>query len=274
MPLSQNGWKAGSPEQIGGLDTSKVAGVAFPQGVRRGPVATVLHFLAYQLHTRVEPLHPGWCWGYHYKQIEGSDDLSNHASGTAVDFNAPEHPMGKRNTFSPAQRAEIRKILAELDGVVRWGGDYTGRPDDMHFEIVGSVAQVERLAARLAGKPTPTQPSKPARPAPGPEITYPLPKRYFFGPESGGDQSVSGFHGRRFAGHTDRYWLQTWANQLRRRGWSIGQGRRYLTRAGNDGRFGTEYNQLVRAFQRDQGLQVDGELGPRTWQAAYRNPIR
>ncbi|WP_320069747.1 M15 family metallopeptidase [Micromonospora sp. RTGN7] len=274
MALSQNGWKAGTPEEIGGLDTSKVAGVGFPQGVRRGPAAVVLHYLLYQLHTRVEPLRAGWCWGYHYKRIEGSDDLSNHASATAVDYNAPDHPMGKRNTFSAAQRAEIRRILAELDDVVRWGGDYEGRPDDMHFEIVAGVAKVERVAARLTGNPAPTPPSKPGRPAPGPEIPYPLPKRYFFGPESGGDESVSGVHARRFAGHTDRYWIQTWANQLRRRGWPVGQGRRYLTRAGNDGKFGPEYDQLVRAFQRDQALSVDGELGPMTWAAAYRNPIR
>lgn len=274
MALSQNGWRAGTPEEIGGLDKSTIAGVGFPQGVRRGDVAVVLHWLLYQLHTRVERLHPGWCWGYHYKRIEGSADLSNHASGTAVDFNAPDHPMGKRNTFSAKQVAEIHAILRELDGVVRWGGDYDGRPDDMHFEIVGSAAAVARVAARIEGKPTPAPKPPAVRPAPGPEVRFPLPRGYFFGPKTGGNASVSGFYGRTFAGHTDRYWIQTWANQLRRRGWSVGAGRRYLARAGNDGKFGAEYDALVRAFQRDQGLAVDGKLGAATWAAAYRNPIR
>ena len=35
--------------------------------------------------------------------------------------------------------------------MIRWGGDYTGRKDEMHFEIAPKVTrlQVERLAVKL-----------------------------------------------------------------------------------------------------------------------------
>lgn len=274
MPMSQNGWRAGTPEEVGGLDKSTVDGVAFPQGVRRGDVATVLHYVAHQFHVTVEHLVSGWCWGYHYKEIEGSDELSNHASGTALDLNAPRHPMGRRGTFSGAQVAGIRRILDYCDGVIRWGGDYTGRADDMHFEIVKGADSVAKLAAKINGTPAPAPRPPAGRPAPRPEVAFPLPRGYYFGPDNGEDASVSGVYGRHFKGHTDRYWLQTWTNQLRRRGWPIGKGRRWLADAGNDGRFGAEYDALVRAWQRDQGLAVDGRLGARSWTAAYKNPVR
>ncbi|GGM14388.1 peptidoglycan recognition protein family protein [Micromonospora yangpuensis] len=119
--------------------------------------------------------------------------------------------------------------------------------------------------------PKPKPPAK--SPAPGPAVAFPLPKGHYFGPASGPDRSVSGHHGRRFGGRLDRDWLKGWADQLARRGWSIGKGKRHLGRHGNDGRYGDEYRALIEAFQRDQGLAVDGLLGPDTWTAAYRNPV-
>uniref|UniRef100_UPI000472C652 peptidoglycan-binding domain-containing protein n=1 Tax=Salinispora cortesiana TaxID=1305843 RepID=UPI000472C652 len=100
-----------------------------------------------------------------------------------------------------------------------------------------------------------------------------LPSGYYFGSRSGGNRSVSGYYRRKFNGKTDRQWLATWTTQLVRRGWPAGKGRRYLRMAGNDGLYGQEYRELIKAFQADQGLRVDGLLGRKTWDAAYRNPI-
>jgi D-alanyl-D-alanine carboxypeptidase-like protein len=166
VATSQNGWPAGTPAQIG-LDNSAVPGtdVKLPQGVRHGDVATVLHYVGSQFDTHVEPLHAGSCWGYAYRHIESSASLSNHASGTAIDLNAARHPTGARGTFSAAKVAAIRTILHFCQGVVRWGGDYTGRKDEMHFEIVEGAAEVARVAKKIRTAPAPRSPS-PAKRAP------------------------------------------------------------------------------------------------------------
>lgn len=149
---SQNGWTASPDRADIGVRPFTVAGIEFPGGVRGGGVALVLTYLVSAFHTRVEPLVAGWCWGYAYRAISGSNTVSNHGSGTAVDINAPRHPLGVKNTFTPAKVKAIRAILRELEGVVRWGGDYTGRVDEMHFEINGTLADVDRVAAHLINK--------------------------------------------------------------------------------------------------------------------------
>ncbi|NIL57090.1 peptidoglycan-binding protein [Salinispora arenicola] len=120
------------------------------------------------------------------------------------------------------------------------------------------------------GTPAPVPP----RPAPGPPVAFPLPAGHYFGPRRDGNRSVSGYYRRRFRSKTDRQWLTAWTRQLVRRGWPAGKGRRYLRKAGSDGRYGPEYRELIKAFQADQGLTRDGLLGRKTWDAAYRNPIR
>lgn len=157
MTTSQNGWPASQSKAAIGIVNPTVAGVDFPGGVRGGDAGFVLMYVAEQFHRTVEALHDGWCWGYFYKEIKGSSQLSNHASGTAIDLNAPNHPMVKSGTFNVAQRAAIRKILLACEGTVRWGGDYTGRKDEMHFEINANAAAVARVAAKIRG----TQPGQP-----------------------------------------------------------------------------------------------------------------
>lgn len=134
---SQNGW----PVVTGGL-------TGLPQvtgKVLTGPVWVVMFCLAYLFNAKVEPIHRSWSWGYSRRKIKGSTKWSNHASGTAVDFNAPRHPMGKRGTFTKAQAATIQLLLKAFLGVVRWGESYG---DGMHFEIAPKVTpdRVEHLA--------------------------------------------------------------------------------------------------------------------------------
>ena len=85
---------------------------------------------------------------------------------------------------------------------------------------------------------------------------------------------MSGFYNRKFKGKTDRYWLQEFGRQLARRGWSVGKGKTWLKRAGNDGKYGSEYASLIRRFQQDQGLRQDSLLGKTTWDAAFKNPVK
>lgn len=154
MPYSYNGWYA-SPT----LPTRPlvIAGEPFTPGVLdNDDVHTVFEYLATQLHERVEPIvrsdwHQADDWGFYYRSTTGDPStLSCHSSGTAIDYNATRHPYGvaaSRN-FSEEQIAEIRKICAFI-GVVRWGGDYRGNPDAMHFEIIGNPDQVAAAARKI-----------------------------------------------------------------------------------------------------------------------------
>lgn len=147
---SQNGWSVITSKD---LDISPFPGtkiVPVP-GIRKGDVATVLHYVGEQFNKNVEKLVNPGCWGYFNRPIRGSTQTSNHASGTAIDLNAPKHPLGAQGTFTASQKAEIRKILNYCNGVVRWGGDYSGRKDEMHFEIIGNATQVTNLAKKIKG---------------------------------------------------------------------------------------------------------------------------
>lgn len=149
MATSQNGWSVIPVGQDKNPfpDTNVIP---IP-GIRSGEVATVLHYVGQQFNNRVEKLVNGWCWGFANKLISASNVTSNHASGTAIDLNAPNHPQYKKGTFSNKQVDEIHKILAECDGVIAWGGDYSAaRVDEMHFEINKGQAEVAALARKLS----------------------------------------------------------------------------------------------------------------------------
>lgn len=120
-----------------------------------GDVRTVLDHVAQRFDAEVEPVDVASSWGWAYRPVRGEDGkedrLSNHASGTSIDLNATEHPLGATGTFTAEQVEAIRSILAEVAPVVAWGGDFDGRVDEMHFEIVGDAEAVAEVAARLAG---------------------------------------------------------------------------------------------------------------------------
>lgn len=140
MATSQNGW----PLVTKGLESLPgVTGRALA-----GPVWVVLYWLVRSFAAKVEPVTKAWSWGYSYRRIAGSRKWSNHASGTAVDLNAPKHPAGKVGTFTGTQVAAIGLILAASQGVLRWGREFR---DEMHFEVSphASPAQVHRLAVTI-----------------------------------------------------------------------------------------------------------------------------
>lgn len=160
MTTSYNGWPA-SPD----LPTRPlvVAGESFSPGVLdNDDVWEVLQYVAQQMHERVEPIvrddwHQADDWGYNYRPTTGATTLSNHASGTAIDYNATRHPYGvpaSRN-FSEAQINTIHRIInVECEGLVQWGGDYRNTPDAMHFDIKGTKAQIAALARKIRNNNT------------------------------------------------------------------------------------------------------------------------
>lgn len=142
MPTSQNGYSANDRSVIRSVT---VPGTDVRVAVRVGPAGDLLIAAAERWHKQVEPLRaPDGvldCWGYAERTIRGSaTELSNHASGTALDFRARAHPLGTdpRANFTAGQIAAIRRIVADSRGALRWGGDYSGRKDGMHIEINAS----------------------------------------------------------------------------------------------------------------------------------------
>lgn len=149
MVLSQNGWSANDISQT----TTYTIGNGRSIRLRRGDAGYLLTRFANWFDKNIEDIDAGQLddWGYAERNIRGSETtVSNHASGTAMDLNATKHPLGVRGTFPKAKAAAIREHLKVVYGdVIRWGGDYVNRADEMHFEINGTAADVARVATHL-----------------------------------------------------------------------------------------------------------------------------
>lgn len=176
MSTSQNGWPAGD-RKAANVGTFLVPGTSVALAMNRD-AAPLLLWAARQYHRTVEPLHAGWCWGYADRPIRGATQLSNHASGTAIDLNAPRHPLGIRGTYSGSERAALQAIVAHSGGLLRAGEFYNGRVDGMHLEVVGSHAAVIAHGKVLLMAKASTGATDG-----GPTGAFPLCSRFVFGPD-------------------------------------------------------------------------------------------
>lgn len=285
MVASQNGWVVSPP-----LDNRVVPGsdgVKLAPGLRQGDAADVLFYVAARINLVVEKLVPGWCWGYAYRAIRGARTISNHASGTGFDVNAPRHPLGKVGTWSIPQRVILQAIVRDCRGLIRFGEFYSGRVDGMHCEIIGNPFDIAALAAdiragRLPGGPTgadgnniaadvpvvaivppkvvlassPQPPTVVEKGCPAP--AFPLKGNQYFGPKLplSNANSVSGYFS-----HRDDF--RAWQDRMKYRGWAITV----------DGYYGEESEDVAQAFQRDKCIPADGLIGPQTWALAWTADI-
>lgn len=150
MAVSQNGWTvlfiapAGTMRWITGR-------------IRKGHVRTVFNYLCDRLN-EIETCRPEWSWGWAVRAVRGQTaGYSNHASATAIDYNAPAHPLGVEGTWTVAEKVRINQILADMNGVVRWGENYAGRKDAMHFEINKGFLATMRLSRKIRKRKMPDQ---------------------------------------------------------------------------------------------------------------------
>jgi hypothetical protein len=144
MKKSQNGWPASPHQALIGIKVFTVPNTDRKMRLQKH-AGKILVAFAGEFHAQVEPIDEGVFddWAYAYRDVRGSDsDLSNHASGTAIDLNATKHPLGKSGTFTKKQEKIIRELTEKYG--LRWGGDYKNRPDEMHWEIIETPKQVKQ----------------------------------------------------------------------------------------------------------------------------------
>jgi len=151
MASSQNGWPASDEPRTIGVEAYVVPGTQIKIRCSKKVAPLLINFCA-EFNMDVEKLEGKVYddWGYAYRAIRGQEDagnLSNHASGTAVDLNATKHPLGKRGTFTKEQEVKIRALAVKYG--LRWGGDYKKRADEQHFEINLSPLGVKAKIAEL-----------------------------------------------------------------------------------------------------------------------------
>lgn len=156
MSSSQNGWPALSTSSSK-LHTWEIPGVGRLR-LRNGSAGFLLAHLALWFDGKIEDVdNPKLLddWGYAYRPVRGySETLSNHSSGTAMDLNATQHVLGKENTFSKQEEDQIlRRVNNFYSNCIRWGGEYRGRKDEMHFEIDKPLDPVEKKARALLDSP-------------------------------------------------------------------------------------------------------------------------
>lgn len=152
MATSQNGWEALNSDSPR-LYTWDIPDTHRSIRLRNGSAGFLLVHLAMWFDARVEDVDGGVLddWGYAYRPIRGYESgLSNHSSGTAMDLNATQHNLGAEDTFTAEEELRIRRRVNDFfDGAIRWGGQYNGRKDEMHFEINCSLPAAEHVARRL-----------------------------------------------------------------------------------------------------------------------------
>lgn len=70
---------------------------------------------------------------FNYRLIRGRNTISNHSFGIAIDIMPTGNELGKVKGLMPQFAVDAFKAQG-----FKWGGDYKGRKDWMHFEAVSS----------------------------------------------------------------------------------------------------------------------------------------
>ncbi|MFE4665146.1 hypothetical protein ACFRI7_25870 [Streptomyces sp. NPDC056716] len=133
-PTSANGWDS-LTERSSGTATYDIPGTNLEVILREGEVGVVLAYVAQRFHYDVTQLevNRGQIIGYSNDLQIKADFESNHLSGTALALYPDSYPIGVKGNLFPYQVTAIRDILAELQGVVKWGGDMESAKESTFF---------------------------------------------------------------------------------------------------------------------------------------------
>ncbi|MEU1055017.1 hypothetical protein [Streptomyces sp. NPDC005876] len=144
---SRNGWPV-----LQAADSFVIEGSGHSVRLADGDAATVLLHIARRFHYEIDALRSGDVHGWTDDRSVSEAYESNYLSGSALAIRPAGYPVGAHGNFYPNEMIVIRDILAELDGVVAWGGDFT-TPKESHFEIAVRPAhpRLKGVARKIRG---------------------------------------------------------------------------------------------------------------------------
>lgn len=114
--------------------------ITLSNGVRitiRSEIAELATLVLNECIRRGYVIRPADTGAYNCRYISGTTVWSNHSWALAMDINWQLNPMRKPLTTNIPPW--MRQLLNRFG--FAWGGDYSGTPDAMHFEFMGTPAQ-------------------------------------------------------------------------------------------------------------------------------------
>lgn len=127
---SENGWPM---VDEGSCTWVTVPGTNVSLEVQNGQPLKIMPAFAADINAYVQPLRDAdsACW-----TAGNSVATSNHLSGTAMDLDWNDHPMGPEYAgWNQDQINTIREILDFYEGTIFWGEDWDSPKDSMHFQM-------------------------------------------------------------------------------------------------------------------------------------------
>ncbi|MGW8983868.1 hypothetical protein ACWGQ9_14525 [Streptomyces parvus] len=148
-PASANGWSLEKEaNHVSTVWTRPVAGPGLSVDVRIGDVEAILVHVIRRFHYEIEQLDAvdlaGW---QQIGTLHKNRPESNLASGTAVRIRPGASAEGG---LFPLQETTLRDVLADCEGVVRWGGDDSPVDESLFYIDAGpDDARVSAVAQKL-----------------------------------------------------------------------------------------------------------------------------
>lgn len=202
------------------------------------------------------------------KKRKGSGAKGSGGGGGSYESNKAKHEVGSRTMGLYDGGTDVRWLQEELVDLKRLDKkDVDGYYGPSTEKAVSGYQSSRGLSTvdGLAGEETITAIKKNApmvkKPEPKPSTSkapaFPLPAGHWYGTESRNSRNHSGHYPK------DRAGIRQFQKKLRDRGWSIDV----------DGLFGAGTDRVVRQFQKEKGLKVDGAVGAATWRAIWTSKV-
>jgi len=195
----------------------------------------------------------------HGYQFEGRGKGKGSAANGTTQANADWYAICAMCGQGDPQGPDLIRGLQDAAATCRaWGAadGSTGHRDHVATECPGDSLYARVQAGEFTSGGTAGGGGSTPPPPAGTAPAFPLPSGWYFGPEEGPQESVSGYHG-----HADD--LATWQARMVDRGWSLTA----------DGLYGPETADVAHDFQAEKGLGVDSLIGAETWGAAWTTDV-